>query len=315
MSSTKPLIDSALASVHRVIAGQEEPIRLLMIALTARGHALLEGVPGVGKTTLAKTFARTAGLDFRRIQLTPDLMPADIVGHSYFDQKTGEFKIRKGPVFAHVLLADEINRAPPRTQSALLEVMEEQQVTIEGQTLPVPDPFLVLATKNPIDIEGVYPLPEAQLDRFMLFVNMEYPEREVERDILLRKLHAIAPPEAIPGLVHALHEAHARVHVDHDVLDYALTLVRATRDHDAIELGAGPRGSEHLVAAARAAAVLAGRDYVIPDDIKRLAIPVLGHRMMLAPDAEVEGLEADEILTEILDATAVPIAKVAHAAH
>jgi MoxR-like ATPase len=308
------MIESALASVHSVIAGQEEPIRLLLIALTARGHALLEGVPGVGKTTLAKTFARTAGLEFSRIQLTPDLMPADIVGHSYFDQKAGDFKIRKGPVFAHVLLADEINRAPPRTQSALLEVMEEHHVTIEGQTMPVPQPFLVLATKNPIDIEGVYPLPEAQLDRFMLFIDMDYPDLDVERDILMRKLTTSKPTESIEGLAAALHDAHERVHVDRDVLDYALAITRATRVHPAIELGVGPRGSEHLVSAARASAVLAGREYVIPDDIKHLAVPVLAHRLMLAPDAEVEGLEARDLLREILDATPVPIGKVAHAA-
>jgi len=314
MNPTKPLVDKALASIHRIMAGQDEPIRLLMVALTAKGHALLEGVPGVGKTTLAKTFATTAGLAFHRIQLTPDLMPADILGHSYFDQREATFKIRQGPVFANVLLADEINRAPPRTQSALLEVMEEQQVTIEGQTLPVPTPFLVVATKNPIDIEGVYPLPEAQLDRFMLFIDMGYPDHDIERDIITRKLGNITPPEGIPGLVAALHEAHAKVHVDSDLIDYVLGIVRATREHDAIELGAGPRGSEHLIAAARGAAVLAGRDYVIPDDIKKLTIPVLAHRLMLGPDAEVEGIEASDILMEILDATPVPIAKVAHAA-
>ncbi|MFP5356222.1 MAG: AAA family ATPase [Gemmatimonadota bacterium] len=308
------LAAEARRNIALVIHGQEEAVELLLIALATRGHALLEGVPGVGKTTLAKTFAATAGLDFKRVQLTPDLMPTDITGHTFFNQAKGEFEVRRGPAFTNILLADEINRAPPRTQSALLEVMEERQVTIEGKSYPVPEPFLVVATKNPIDIEGVYQLPEAQLDRFMLFIRMRYPAESTEHDMLMGKLTARPPVPVTRDLVIVLHEATQTVRVHPDVVSYVLGIARATREHPDIELGAGPRAAEHLVAASRAAAALDGRAFVVPDDVKRVALPVLAHRLILAADAEVRGLSASDVLSTILARVPVPLeANRAHA--
>lgn len=301
------LAQEARLNIAKVIHGQSAAVERLLIALATGGHALLEGVPGVGKTTLAKTFARTAGLEFKRVQLTPDLMPSDITGHSYFDQAQQKFAIRQGPAFTNILLADEINRAPPRTQSALLEVMEERQVTIEGTSLPVPDPFIVVATKNPIDIEGVYVLPEAQLDRFMLFIHMEYPEREVERRMLDGKLDVAHDVQPVKGLVEALRDALPTVRVHPDVREYILTIVRETREHPGVELGAGPRASEHLMAASRAAALLDGRDFVVPDDVKQLAPDVLAHRLILTADEEVRGTEKADIVRDVLERAPVPI--------
>lgn len=300
--------NEARRNIARVIHGQEEAVELLLIALATGGHALLEGVPGVGKTTLAKSFASATGLSFKRIQLTPDLMPSDVTGHTYLDQRTGSFKVREGPAFTNVLLADEINRAPPRTQSSLLEVMEERQVTIDGESRPVPDPFLVIATKNPIDIEGVYPLPEAQLDRFMLFIDMGYPPREVEQAMLLGKLAGRTSVPTTPDLVATLRAGFAETRIHPDVMGYILDLVRATREMpESVELGAGPRGGEHLLAAARAAALLEGRDYVLPDDVKRLAPSVLAHRILLTADAEIAGLSKGDLIAQILESTRTPV--------
>ena len=298
----------ARRAVNRIVYGYEEAVELLLIALATGGHALLEGVPGVGKTTLAKTFATVSGLSFKRLQLTADLMPADITGHSFYNQASGKFEIREGPVFTNVLLADEINRAPPRTQSALLEVMEERQVTIDGVTRPAPDPFLVLATKNPIDIEGVYALPEAQLDRFMLFIDMGYPSPEAELAMLVGKLRAGTPAMPSIDLARTLRSALGEVRAHNDILGYVLSIARATRERpDIIELGAGPRASEHLLTAARGSALLEGRAFVIPDDVQRVAPHVLAHRLLLTADAEIGGLQRRDVVAEILAATPAPL--------
>lgn len=308
-AAIRDLLNDARSRLRPHVQGLDDTITLLFVALASRGHLLLEGLPGVGKTTLAKTFAQITGLQFGRVQLTPDLMPTDITGHSFFDQTLGEFKIRKGPVFTNILLADELNRTPPRTQAALLEVMQEQQVTIEGQTLPVPTPFLVIATKNPIEVEGVYPLPEAELDRFMVHARVQYPSRAVEAAMVEAKLRANGTqPQPVPGLVEALQRATAQTKVHPDLQGYIIDVVRATRDHEAVEHGGSPRAIEHLLAASRAHAVLEGRTYVVPDDVKALAVPVLRHRIILNADAELQEIDPDEVLREVLDRVRVPVA-------
>ncbi|MGB1586947.1 MAG: AAA family ATPase [Thermoplasmatota archaeon] len=312
---TRPNIDEIQAHVlearRRIgsrVYGNDDTVTLLFVALAAKGHALIEGVPGVGKTTLANAFATVTGLQFGRIQLTPDLLPTDILGHSFYDQKAQEFAIRYGPVFTNVLLADELNRTPPRTQSALLEVMQEHQVTIEGKTKAVPEPFFVIATKNPIETEGVYPLPEAERDRFMVHSIVRYPEREVEDGLLTGRLKAGRERiEPLPGLAAMLQDALPHVEVHKDVRGYLLDVVRATRDHPSLEYGCSPRGGEQLLQAARAHALLEGRWFVVPDDVRDLAIPVMRHRMMRTADAEVQELPMESIIEEILDSVAVPI--------
>ncbi len=299
----------ARAQIHSVVQGNEEPVTLLFVALAAGGHVLIEGIPGVGKTTLAKTFATVTGLRFARVQVTPDLMPTDITGHTYFDQRSGEFLTRKGPAFTNVLLADEINRTPPRTQAALLEVMQERQVTIEGTTHPIEEPFLVIATKNPIELEGVYKLPEAELDRFLLQIELGYQPREIEASMLQGKLAPLAEPKAVPGLVAGLRQAARSVRIHPDLVDYLLDVVDSTRRHPSVDIGASPRASEHFLQAARAHAAIEGRDYIVPDDLKKLAVPVLAHRLVLAADAEIRGLRADTILQQILANATVPIAE------
>ncbi len=303
-------VKEARKRLGQVVHGQDQAITLLFVALAAGGHILIEGAPGLGKTTLAKAFAQVTGLGFRRIQLTPDLMPADITGHSYYDQKAQAFAIRVGPVFTNVLLADELNRTPPRTQSALLEVMQEAQVTIDGVTKPVPKPFFVIATKNPIETEGVFPLPEAERDRFMVHSIITYPDRAVEAAFLAGRVHPNKDPiKPLKGLPQMLQGAVALVDVHPDVQEYLLDIVRATREHPSLEYGASPRGGEHLLAAARAHAVLEGRKYVVPDDVRDLVHPVLRHRIMRTADAEVQGLPIEDILDEILDQIPAPIAQ------
>jgi MoxR-like ATPase len=300
--------------IGRVIAGQEEPIAQALLTMLCGGHALVEGVPGVAKTLAVKTLARFLGLDFRRVQGTPDMMPADILGTSVFSPKSGEFSFHKGPVFTQFLLTDEINRMPPRTQAALLESMEERQVTADGERHALDDFFTVFATQNPVEFEGTYPLPEAQLDRFLLKIKVGYPEVADER-VLLERHHASTeaagladtPIDAVPfeKLAQARREIRA-VRVEPAIFDYLLAVVRRTREWPAIALGASPRASASLLLVAKAMAAREGRDFVVPDDVKGAAVPVLRHRLVLRPEAELEGLDADRVVNEVLASTAVP---------
>jgi len=300
------------ASVGQVIVGAEAAVDLVLVAVLAGGHVLLEDVPGTGKTTMARAFAASIGGTFRRIQFTPDLMPADVVGLNYYSQATGRFEFRPGPIEANVLLADEINRATPRTQSALLEAMEERTVTVDGETRPLPRPFVVLATQNPVELEGTFPLPEAQLDRFLVRLKVGYPT-EGDEVAILRRFEARSPLSSVQAVVSgvdlvALGERLPSIHVEDAVAEYAVAIVRATRSHGAFELGASPRASLALFRAARAHAAVAGRDYVRPDDVKALAQPVLAHRLLLSSNTRLRGRTADDVLDEILRGIPVPVA-------
>jgi len=302
-------------AIQQVIVGQENVIDQTLIALLAAGHVLIEGVPGLGKTLLVQAIAKTCDASFNRIQFTPDLMPSDVMGHALYDMKSEEFRIRKGPVFTHLLLADEINRAPAKTQAALLEVMQEQQVTIEGEAFPVPKPFMTLATQNPIEQEGTYPLPEAQLDRFLLKIQIYYPTQKEESQLLkqitgqkmgnqldVSQITPLIKPETL----NQLQKITAQLTVDDKIYDYAVRLVANTRDWVGISIGAGPRGGIALIRAARAMALLSQRDFVTPDDIKNVALPALRHRITLAPELEIEGKNVDDVLKNILTQTEVP---------
>jgi len=300
--------------IGRVIAGQEEAVAQALLTMLCGGHALVEGVPGVAKTLAVKTLGRFLGLEFRRVQGTPDMMPADILGTSVFSPKTSEFSFHKGPVFTQFLLADEINRMPPRTQAALLESMEERQVTADGERHALDEFFTVFATQNPVEFEGTYPLPEAQLDRFLLKIKVGYPAIADER-VVLERHHAATEPagladtpiEAVPFamLAQARHEIRA-VRVEPAIFDYLLAVVRRTREWPAIALGASPRASTSLLLVAKAMAAREGRDFVVPDDVKEAAVPVLRHRLVLRPEAELEGMDADRVVNDVLAATAVP---------
>jgi MoxR-like ATPase len=290
------------AEVAQAYIGPRSTTDLLLTALLARGHVLLEGVPGVAKTTLVKAFSRTLGCQFRRIQFTPDLLPADITGTYVLDMRTNTFVLRPGPIFANVVLGDEINRAPAKTQSALLEAMQEQQVTIEGETRALAPPFLVLATQNPIEQEGTYPLPEAQVDRFLIKLSVKYPDEADEKRMLMTYNQAPAEVRPVVGpddilLMQGLAE---RVHVDEELYDYVLAMSLFTRRHRRVYLGASPRASLALLQAAKARALIGGRDFVLPDDVKAMAVPVLAHRLILTPEAELEGASADVVVHEAL---------------
>ncbi|MHB8630448.1 MAG: AAA family ATPase [Candidatus Limnocylindria bacterium] len=300
------------AQVHRIVIGQEETITLSFLALCLGGHVLIEGVPGTAKTLLARTIARLVGGTFKRIQFTPDLMPSDIVGTSVYEIATSSFRMRLGPIFANIVLADEVNRAPAKTQSALLEAMEERQVTLEGDARPLPDPFLVLATQNPVEYEGTYPLPEAELDRFLFKAVMRYPE-PAEEHAILRAHDSGQPLAEVGGLTPlaaaALADARAevdRVTVEDSVVDYVVRIVAESRKSPDLLLGASPRAGVHLLRAAKAAAALDGRDFVTPDDVKSLVAPTLRHRVVLRAEAEIEGLDADAVLRRALSRLDVP---------
>ena len=301
--------------IDRAFVAQPEVVTELLIALLAGGHVLLEGVPGLGKTLLVKAMAKTLSARFSRIQFTPDLMPSDVSGHAVYDPKTETFRIRRGPVFANLLLADEINRAPAKTQAALLEVMQEQQVTIEGESTPLPPPFMTIATQNPVEHEGTYPLPEAQLDRFLLNVLIDYPDLEGE-NLIVASVTGDRVGDALDvdrvGTVMttddviAAQKLVASTTVDAAVIDYTVRIVRETRQTSGIRMGAGPRGSIAIVRAARAAAVLADRDFVTPDDVRQVAVPALRHRILLAPELEIEAYRPDDILNDILERVSAP---------
>jgi MoxR-like ATPase len=311
--AVQSLADRLIASVERVIVGKRDAVELVIIGLLCEGHLLIEDVPGVGKTMLARAMAASLGVEFRRLQFTPDLLPNDVIGVSVFNQRSGDFEFRPGPIFTNLLLADEINRATPRTQSALLEAMGERQVSSDGLARPLARPFLVLATQNPIEYEGTFPLPEAQLDRFLLRLRVGYPALPDERQVLrnLQHEHPIATitPVASGEELLAAARAVTDIYIDDSVVDYLLAIVHATRDHRDIALGASPRGSLGLFRAAQARAAIHGRDYVLPDDIKALAPTVLAHRLLVRPESALRGRTADQIIAAILDTVDPPIAR------
>jgi MoxR-like ATPase len=310
-SAARAAAEAIRANVGRVIVGKEAAVDLLLIALLSEGHALIEDVPGLGKTVMAKALARSLAISFARLQGTADLLPSDVTGVSYYNQPRGAFEFRPGPLFASIVLADEINRATPRTQSALLEAMQERQVTVDGQTMPLPAPFLLIATQNPIELEGTFPLPEAQLDRFLLRLRVAYPSLEDERAMLYRfqeaqPLETLRPVVAGEALLRLLPVVRA-VRVAEPVAGYLLSIVRATREHPAIELGASPRAALGLFRAAQARAAMQGRTYVKPDDVKRLAVPVLAHRLVVTAQTRLRGQGAEQLVQAVVDQTPVPV--------
>lgn len=293
-----------LENISRVMVGKQKEIRTLLVALLSEGHILLEDVPGVGKTMMARALAISIGGTFSRIQCTPDLLPSDITGVSIFDQKRGDFVFRPGPIMAQIVLADEINRATPRSQSSLLECMGEGQVTVDGKTYRLERPFLVLATQNPVEYEGTFPLPEAQLDRFFLRLHLGYPTLE-EENIILQRLQGLHPIESLeacstPEQVRTLQEVVTKVFVEDSVRDYVVRLTQSTRSHSHVQLGASPRGSLALMRAAQAWAALEGRDYILPDDVKKMAPWVLAHRIILKPESQLRGLTSEDVISELL---------------
>ena len=313
--SIQTTAEELVRNIQKVLVGKDQVIELALVALLCEGHLLLEDVPGIGKTTLARAIASSLHCSFARIQFTPDLLPSDINGIAFFNQASREFEFRPGPILNQVVLADEINRATPRTQSALLEAMQERTVTVDGQTHRVPRPFLVLATQNPIELEGTFPLPEAQIDRFLLRLRLGYPTAEEENEILLR--HRQAEPidslEAVttPETLQADQQAVRAVTVEDSIRDYIIKVVHATRDHPAVELGASPRGSLGLYRTAQALAAIRGRDFVTPDDVKYLAPHVLTHRLVISPQTRLRGRTPEAVLAEIIESVPVPVERFA----
>lgn len=306
------LVSALSKNIGRVIVGKEEAIHLALIALICRGHVLIEDVPGVGKTTMVASLARSLSCSFKRIQFTPDVMPSDITGFTMPSLTTGQMEFRPGAVMSQIVLADEINRTSPKTQSSLLEVMEERQVTVDGVTHPLPAPFMVLATQNPVDFVGTYPLPEAQMDRFFLRISMGYPTLEEEMDILERYTGRSVPlttlqPVCTAEDVLAMQQAVGEVYTAPELRAYVAQLVAATRTHPLLTLGASPRGSIALLRASQGCALLSGRDYVLPEDVKFMAVPVLAHRLVLSPEARMKGQTADGILSSLLSSVPVPV--------
>ncbi|MEU6033306.1 MoxR family ATPase [Streptomyces tauricus] len=308
-------LETLRAEIAKAVVGQDPAVTGLVVALLCRGHVLLEGVPGVAKTLLVRALASALELDTKRVQFTPDLMPSDITGSLVYDARTAEFSFQPGPVFTNLLLADEINRTPPKTQSSLLEAMEERQVTVDGTPRPLPEPFLVAATQNPVEYEGTYPLPEAQLDRFLLKLTIPLPSRQDEINVLTRHSEGFNPrdlraagirPVAGPADLEAARAAVAKTAVSPEITGYVVDICRATRESPSLTLGVSPRGATALLATARAWAWLTGRDYVIPDDVKALALPTLRHRVQLRPEAEMEGVTADSVINAILSHVPVP---------
>ncbi|MEM1873305.1 MAG: MoxR family ATPase [Acidilobaceae archaeon] len=305
------LLQTVIREASEILIEREYETKCMLASLLARGHVLLEGVPGVAKTLTAKVVAGLLGLDFRRVQMTPDLLPSDIIGGHVYDQKTGEFKLRLGPIFTNVLLVDEINRASPRTQSALLEAMQERQVTIEGVTVPLPEPFIVIATQNPIEFEGVFPLPEAQLDRFMARVQVGYPTSRGFIDMLRRieeieeRARRIKPVMDKEAILEEISRA-SSVRVDDSILEYIARLVEESRKHPAVKLGGSPRAGIAILRLAKAWAHIEGRSYVIPDDVKAVAYPALSHRLILKPEYELEGVQPEAVVKELLAKVPVP---------
>ena len=311
LADTAAHAQAIIGEVEKAIVGKRQVLEKMLLAIVSDGHVLIEDYPGLAKTLMAKSFAAALGCDFKRVQFTPDLLPADITGTYVFDRKTTEFVLRQGPVFTNILLADEINRSPPKTQAALLEAMQERQTTLEGETHTLPRPFVVFATQNPIEYEGTYPLPEAQIDRFLLRIGIGYPSKEEEREILNRRIlrkeddvrvGRVSSPEKVLGMQRAIEE----VHVDTALESYIVEIASRTRTHPQVEVGASPRGSLALLKLARARAALRGRDFVVPDDVKEVAVEGLAHRLILKPDPWIKGVRTAAVVDEVLASVPVP---------